>query len=414
MNPSGLYAYTGARVYTLAGPPIDNGTVIVENGKIREVGAGLRVPSKATVIDARGGWLFPGFIESYTHLGLSEIDLVDVMRDEDEGTDPVAPQMRAIDGYYTESELIPVARLHGITGAFAAPGEGDVFAGSGALVHLDGDRPDRVLVKDGAALVVNFGEPPKERYGARKQTPATRMGVASVVRDAFTKARDYRAKWDAYAEKKKSAGSDKDAASKEAAPPDRDLKLEALLPALDGKMPVFARAHRVDDILTAVRLADEFKLRLVISHGTEAYKVADLLASKHIPVVVGPITVQPDRVETKGAIYDNAARLQRAGVTIAIQSGDTLNARMLPYEAGLAVAYGLPWEEAIRAITVHPAEIFGVADRIGSLRPGLDADLIVTQGDPLQPLGRLRHLMINGRPIPLASRQTDLYAKWRR
>jgi len=179
-------------------------------------------------------------------------------------------------------------------------------------------------------------------------------------------------------------------------------------------MPVFVRAHRVDDILTAVRLAEEFKLRLIISHGTEAYKVADLLAARKIPVVVGPITVQPERIETLGAIYDNAARLSRAGVTIAIQTGETLNARMLPYEASLAVAYGLPWEQAIRALTVNPAGIFGIADRIGSIRPGLDADLIATKGDPLQPLARLRHLMIKGRPVPLTSRQTALYETWRR
>ena len=421
INASGLYAYVGARVFTMTGAPIDNGTVIVENGRIREIGAGLKPPARATVIDARGQWIFPGLIESCTHLGLSEIDLVQVMRDDEEGTDPVAPQLRALDGYYTESELIPVARLHGITGAFTAPGEGDVFAGEGAMVHLDGATLDQALVKDGAALVVNFGEPPKARYGERRQSPATRMGVAAVVRDAFTKARNYQAKWDEYDAKKKAydakgssnpaPGDDK--AAGPPSPPDRDLKMEALLPALQGKVPVLARAHRVDDILTAVRLADEFKLRLIISHGTEAYKVADLLAEKKIPVVVGPVTVQPERVETLGAIYDNAARLNRAGVKIAIQSGDTLNVRMLPYEAGLAVAYGLPWEQAIRAVTINPAEIFGVADRVGSLKPGLDADLIATDGDPLQPLARLRHLMIKGRPVPLTSRQTALYEKWR-
>ncbi len=416
VSDTGLYAYTGARVFTMAGPPIDDGTVIVEKGLIREIGPGLRPPARATVIDAKGLWIFPGLIESHTSLGLSEIDLVKVMRDEDEGTDPVLPQLRAIDAYYTESEVIPVTRLHGITAAFAAPGEGDVFAGAGTVVHLAGGSPDEVTVRDGAALVVNFGEPPKARFGERNQSPATRMGVAAVVRDALTKARDYQAKWTEYETKKKQGKPARTAKADESGPPtppDRDLKLEALLPALTGTMPVFARAHRVDDILTAVRLADEFKLRLVISHGTEAYKVADLLARKKIQVVVGPITVQPDRIETRGAQYDNAARLWRAGVTIAIQSGDTLNARMLPYEAGLAVAYGLPWEQAVRAITINPATIFGVADRIGSLKPGLDADLIATEGDPLQPLGRLRHLMIKGRPIPLTSRQTELYAKWR-
>jgi imidazolonepropionase-like amidohydrolase len=423
-NEDGLYAIVGGRIFTMTGPPVDDGTVIIEKGKIREVGgSGTRPPARATLIDAKGLWIFPGFIESHTHLGLAEIDLVEVMRDEDEGSEPVLPQLRAMDAYYTESEIIPVTRLHGLTAAFAGPGEGNVFGGTGAIVRLDGGTPDEVLIKEGAALVVNLGEPPKERYGPRSQSPATRMGIAGLVRDAFTKARDYQAKWADYDRKKKEfeergptargkkAGTGK--AAERPVPPDRDLKLEALGPALAGKMPVFVRAHRVDDILTAIRLATEFNLKLILSHGTEAYKVADILAAKNIPVAVGPISTQPERLETPGAVYDNAARLQRAGVKIAIQTGETLNARMLPHEAGLAVAYGLPWEEAIKAITISPAEIFGVADRIGSLRPGMDADILVTEGDPLQPLTRLRHLMIKGRPIPLTSRQTGLYEKWR-
>jgi imidazolonepropionase-like amidohydrolase len=427
VDAGGLYAIVGGRVHTMAGPPIDNGTVVVEKGRIREVGAGLPAPAGATVIDARGQWVFPGFIEPRTHLGLAEIDLVEVMRDEDEATDPVLPQLRAMDAYYTESELIPVARLHGLTAALAAPGEGNVVAGTGSLVHLDGDSPDGVLIKEGAVLVANLGETPKARYGPRNQMPSTRMGIAALVRDIFTKAQDYRAKWADYERRKAGFESGRDGAAgrKEArgsaakqaegppAPPDRDLKLEALLPALEGAMPVLVRAHRVDDILTAVRLADEFRLKIILSHGTEAYKVAGLLAAKNIPIVVGPITTQPEAIETQGAIYENAALLHRAGVKIAIQTGDTLNARLLPYEAALAVAYGLPWDQAIRAITLNPAEMLGAAARVGSLRAGLDADLIVTEGDPLQPLTRMRLLMIKGRPIPLTSRQTALYEKWR-
>ncbi len=425
----GLYAIVGGRVFTMTGAPIENGTVVVEKGLIREVGAGLAPPRGATVIDAKGAWVFPGFIESQTQLGLAEISEVAMMRDEDEGTDPVTPQLDVMDAYYTESDLIPVTRLTGVTAAFAAPGEGNVIGGRGALVRLAGLTPDAVLIRGAAALTINLGEPPKARYGPRNQSPQTRMGVAAVVRDAFTKARDYQAKWAEYERQKKefersgskpaASGKDKPAPPGKGkpagppSPPDRDLKMEALLPALAGTMPVFVRAHRVDDILTAVRLGDEFHLKMILSHGTEAYKVADLLAAKNIPVVVGPITTQPDRIETLGSIYDNAARLHRAGVKIAIQSGDTLDARMLPYEAALAVAYGLPWDEAIKAITINTAEIFGVADRIGSLKPGLEANLIVTDGDPLQPLCALRHLMIAGRPVPLTSRQTDLYARWR-
>ena len=421
-NPRGLYAVTGGRVFTMTGAPIDDGTVIVENGRIREVGARLPAPAGATVVDARGAWVFPGFIEARSHLGLAEIDLVDVMRDEDEATDPVLPQLRALDAYYTESEMIPVARMHGLTAAFAAPGEGNVIAGLGSVVRLAGDSPRAVLIKENAALVINLGETPKARYGGRNQMPSTRMGTAALVRDAFTKARDYRARWAEYRRKAAESGTapkagtaskgrkGKEATSPE--PPDRDLKLEALVPALDGTLPVFVRAHRSDDILTAVRLADEFGLKLILSHGTEAWKVAATLAARNIPVVVGPVSTQPEAIETLGATYENAARLHRAGVRIAIQVGEVTNARMLPYEAGLAVAHGLPWEAAIRALTINTAEILGVADRIGSLRPGRDADLIVTEGDPLQPLARLRHLMIAGKPVPLTSRQTRLYEAW--
>jgi imidazolonepropionase-like amidohydrolase len=390
-NPDGLYAIVGGRVHTMTGSPIENGTVIVDNGEIKEVGAGLRPPRGATVIDAAGAWVFPGFVESHTALGLTEVTQVKQMRDEDEDTDPVLPHLRALDAYNTESALIPVARLHGITTAFTSPWEGNVFGGTGAIVRLDGDSPDAVTVRDRAALIVNFGEQPKARYGARKKIPSSRMGIAALVRETFTRARDYRAKWAAY-ENKEKKNTDK------VKRPDRDLKMEALLPALAGDMPVFARAHRVDDILTAVRLADEFDLRLVLSHATEAYKVAGLLAERGIPVVVGPISTQPNRIETLGAIYENAAR--------------ALNVRMLPYEAALAVAYGLPWEAAIRALTVNPAEIFGIADRIGTLQPGREASLFVAEGDPLQPLTRLRHLMIAGRPIPLTSHHTELYQKW--
>jgi imidazolonepropionase-like amidohydrolase len=407
IDPQGSYAVVGGRVFTMTGPPIDDGVVIVRDGLIRGVGAGLRPPAGATIVDARGGWVFPGFFEPRTHLGLSEIDLVPVMRDEDERTGPIQPHLRVMDAYHTESELIPVARLHGLTAALTAPGEGNVIAGVASVVRLAGDSPDGVLVREHAALVLNFGEPPKARYGGRREMPSTRMGIAALIRDTFTKAGDYQAKWAEHARKGAARGSDR------GAPPERDLRMEALLPVLRGEMPVLARAHRVDDILTAVRLASEFNLKLILSHGTEAYKVADVLAARNVPVVVGPISTQPERIETLGAIYENAALLHRAGVKIAIQVGETTNARLLPYEAALAVAHGLPWEEAIRAITVNPAQIFGVDDRIGSLRPGLSADLMVTDGDPLQPLTRLRALMIAGRPVPLTSRQTDLYAAWR-
>lgn len=401
-NDRKLYAVVGGRVFPMSGPPIDNGTVIVEDGLIRKVGAGLKVPRGATVIDATGAWVFPGLIESRSSLGLTEISLIAVTRDDLEPTDPLNPQLRVMDAYNTESAHIAVGRIHGITAALSAPEEGNVISGTSAFVRLDGDSPEEVLIREPVAMIVNFGEPPKTRYAEQKKTPMSRMGIAALVRRIFTEARNYRAKWEAHER------------GAEGPAPDRDLRMEALLPVLDGDVPVYARAHRVDDILTAVGIAEEFGVRLILSHGTEAYKVAELLARKGIPVVVGPVSTQPSRIETLGAIYENAALLHAAGVKIAIQSGSGADIRMLPYEAALAVAYGLPWEAAMRALTISPAEIFGVDDRIGALRPGLEANLIVTEGDPLQPLTRLRHLMIAGRPVPLTSHHTELYEKWRK
>ena len=416
INDKGLYAFVGGLVHTMDGQPIERGTIIVEDGIIREIGADIPPPEEATVIDAEGLWIFPGLIDSRSYLGLSEIDLVGVMRDEDESTDPVLPHLRVMDAFNVESRIIPVTRLHGITSAFIAPGEGNVVGGLGSVVDLAGGKPSSVLVRENVALVVNFGEPPKERYKPRHQSPSTRMGIAAVLRDALVAAENYRSKWLHYrvSKRKYDRGATEGEAKAPPARPDRDLRMEALLPVLEGQRPLFARAHRVDDILTAVRIADEFDLKLIISFGTEAYKIAQLLAAKNIPVVVGPVATQPDRIETLGAIYENAALLHRAGVKIALQSNESLDARMLPHDAALAVAYGLPWEEAIRAITVNPAEILGVADEIGRLKTGMRANLIATKGDPLQPLARLRHLMIDGRPIPLTSMQTELYRKWRR
>ena len=313
-----------------------------------------------------------------------------------------------------------MTRQTGVAAALVAPGEGNLINGQSALVDLSGRSLEQVLLKFPAAMHFSLGEPPKARYAARKQTPSTRMGSAALIRSTLIQALDYRGKREDYDRKVLECGRKKSARSKgrkeEKCPPDvpgRDLRLEALLPVLSGEVPAIFRAQRMDDILTAVRLAEEFHLRLILSHAAEGHKVADLLDSKKIPVLVGPITTQPDRIETAGALYENAALLHDAGVKIAIQTGQTTDARILPWEAGLAVAYGLPWDAALRAVTLAPAEIFGVADRIGSLEPGKQANIIVTTGDPFQPLSRVRNLFIRGREVPLRCRQDDLAEKYR-
>jgi len=419
-SSSGPVAIVGGRVFPVSGPAVDGGTVVIRDGKIEAIGKAISIPADAKRIDATGLWVLPGMIDSRTHLGVWEVDLSDVTRDEDERSDPVTPQMRVIDAFFDESENIPVTRQVGITSALVTPGDENLLNGQSALVDLAGEGLDQVLVRFPVAMHFSLGEPPKARYGARTQLPSTRMGNAALIRSSLLQARDYLIKWDTYEQKRLACDTTKPVKGKARKddkcppePPARDLKMEALASVLKGEMPAVFRAQRMDDVLTAVRLAEEFKLKLILSHATEAYKVADLLASKKVPVLVGPITTQPEAIETLGAIYENAALLQTAGVKIAIQTDRTNDARTLPWEAGLAVTYGLPWDAALRAVTLSPAEIFGVADRLGSLDPGKRADLIVTTGDPFQPLTQVKHLFIRGVERSLRTRQDDLAEKYR-
>jgi len=290
-------------------------------------------------------------------------------------------------------------------------------------------------VKSPVGMHVNLGEWPKDRYRAKGKMPTTRMGTAAVLRQALIDAQAYREKWDRYNKDAAAQGAgagDKSGKAKGAAPrpassgkgskggakapdrPERDLKKEALIPVLTGEVPIIVRAHRADDILTGIAIAEEFGLRMILDQGTEAYKVAAELAKRRIPVLVGPITTQPDRMETLGAIYENAARLHGAGVKIAIQTDEVHHVRHLPFEAGLAVAYGLPWEEAIRAITLSPAEIFGVQDRIGSFVPGAEANFFLAEGDPLEPSTKIGRVYIRGVEVPKTNRQIDLYRRFAR
>jgi len=402
-------AIVGAKILTGDGEAMEPGTVVFAGGKITSVTQGGAAPAGARVVDGKGLTVAPGFIESGTNLGLVEIDQVPATHDEDEATSPVTPQVRVVDGFHPGSKLIAVARINGVTSALVSPGDGNVFTGQSALVHLDGWTLPEMLVKAPVAMHMGFGEPPKARYGERKTQPSTRMGIAATVRETFEKALAYKRKKDDF-EKKSKEKKDKD---KPPSPPDVDMKSEALLPVLSGALPVIARAQRMDDILTAIRLSEEFHFRLILSRAAEAYKVAATLAAKKIPVIVGPIGTQPDAIEEQGAIYENAALLAKAGVTVAIESNDTQNVRNLPFQAGLAVRYGMPYAAALSAITSVPARLFGVEAQMGRVASGCSADLAVFEGDPLEPRSKVRFVFIAGREIPLRSYQTDLYDQYR-
>ncbi len=393
---AGTIAITNVKIYPVSGPMIENGTIVIVDHKIAAMGADVTIPQDAKVLDLAGKSVFPGFIDANCHVGLNEISLVTATVDSTESVDPVTPQMRVTDGFFPESFAIAVTRSNGVTAGVVSPDDVNVFAGMSALIEFSGERLDQVVLQPLAAFHMTLGEAPKDTYGEADKMPGTRMGTAALVRQIFTQAREYGEKWKRYEEKK--TGKSKDVESK---PPDVDLKLQAVLDALNGNVPVVVSAHRVDDILTAVRIADEFgfKKNLVINHGTNAYKIADLLAREKIPVLVGPVTTQPDRMETLGALYENAALLHKAGVMIAIQSNETHNARNLPYEAALAVANGLPYEEALKAITLNVARIFRLDQQLGSLEIGKRANLIVAEGDPLDPRTRITHVFIGGSEI---------------
>jgi imidazolonepropionase-like amidohydrolase len=397
-------AIINAKINTMTGAPIENGILILKGGKIEDIGTGIQIPAGARVIDASGKTVFPGFIDSNCHVGLEEINQVKATVDDSEATDPVTPQLSIVDAFYPDSKTIAITRSNGITAGIVSPADENVFTGMSAVVEFSGNRLDQIVLKSPSAVHVTLGEAPKATYGQRNKIPSTRMGTAFVLREAFQKAKEYDVKWKDYQNK----SSDKK--GKEPSAPERNLKSEALLQVLQGKIPMVVSAHRVDDILTAIRIADEFGIaNLVINHGTEAYKISGMLAQKKIPVLVGPVTTQPDRMETLGAVYENAALLQKAGVMIAIQTNDAHNARNLPYEAGIAVANGLPYDEALKAITVNPAHIFKIDQEIGTLEKGKRANLIIANGDPLEPKTVIEKVFIGGVEMPDMNYQKQLW-----
>jgi imidazolonepropionase-like amidohydrolase len=396
-------AIINAKIYTMNGAPIENGVLILKGGKIEDVGTGIQTPAGARVIDASGKTVLPGFIDSNCHVGLEEVNQVKATVDDSEATDPVTPQLSVIDAFYPDSKTIGVTRSNGITAGIVAPADENVFTGMSAVVEFSGNRLDQIVLKSPSALHVTLGEAPKATYGHRNKLPSTRMGSAYLLRETFQKAKEYDQKW-------KDKSKSKNEKGKESKEPERNLKWEAVLQVLQGKIPLVVSAHRVDDILTGIRIADEFGItNLVINHGTEAYKISGILAQKKIPVLVGPVTTQPDRMETLGARYDNAALLQKAGVMIAIQTNDAHNARNLPYEAGIAVANGLPYDEALKAITVNPARIFKIDQEIGTLEKGKRANLIIANGDPLEPKTVIEKVIIGGLEMPDMNYQKQLW-----
>jgi imidazolonepropionase-like amidohydrolase len=406
-----VVAIRGGRIVTVAGPVIEKGTVLIAKGKITAVGASVEVPAGATVIDATGQTVYPGLIDGLTTLGLTEIGSVPGSVDTTE-TGDVNPHAEAWVAINPHSELLPVARANGITAALAAPA-GGLVSGQSALLRLAGTTPDALTVKTPVAMHMVyptgrpafdlsrlFEEPELKTFEERqKDKKKSQERELKRLGNLLEEAKAYGAAWAA-------------AKAGRIPPPKPDLPMEALAPVARGEVPVVMRVDAEEDIKSAVKFAEDHGLKLIIAGGLEAWRVSDLLQQRDVAVLVNVDRLPRRESDPYDAAYANPAALQKAGVRFAIVSDDASQSRNLPYEAAMARAFGLAADAALRAITLSPAEIFGVSDRMGSIAVGRDADLFVATGDIMDSRSGVTHVLIDGREQPLETRHTRLYEEF--
>jgi imidazolonepropionase-like amidohydrolase len=386
-------AITGGTVHTVAGPAIEGGTVVIEDGLIVAVGPDIQVPAGAERIDATGKVVTPGLIDLGTSIGLVEVDLERQTRDDAMGGDFVVAAFDVTDGINPRSTLIAVTRLGGITTVASRPVTG-LIPGQAAVIDLAGATLDEMLVRPRAAMMANYGS------GAASLTGGSRGSASLRLREVLDDATFWQQNQDAFQRGELRPLSHS------------RLDLEALQPILDGEVPLVVNVDRASDILAVMRIAEEYGIRLVIERGAEAWLVRDQLAAAGVPVILRPLSNLPGSFASLGSRFDNAALLGEAGVAIALSTFDNHNARDLTLEAGNAARFGLPWSEALRAVTLTPAEIYGIADRYGSLEPGKVANIVVWSGDPFELSSRADVVLIRGRRMPLTSRQTELFERY--
>jgi len=398
-------AISGGTVHTLAGPDIEGGTVVIEGGLISAVGANVPVPAGAQVVDASGMHVYPGLFDAISQLGLTEVGAVDVTNDYME-LGEYNPHLLAMTAVHPASEHIPVARANGITHTVAAPRarEGGI-GGQGSLIHLDGWTVEEMVIEPSVGLVLSWPSLQTRRFNyatysatQRSFREAQEEYETSIkqLEDWLEGARQYKAALE--------AGVDVE----------RDLKLEALVKVVDGELPFLVSANSEREINDALDFAEENKVRIILVNPREAWKVADRLAEQDVPVVLGPTQSLPREEDwAYDQVYATPGQLYAAGVKICFASFNASASRNLPYEAANAVGYGLPKEEALKALTINPAEILGVGDRLGTIEPGKIANILVTDGDPLEIRTQFVHLVINGLISSTDNKHKALYEKYR-
>jgi imidazolonepropionase-like amidohydrolase len=412
-QPTNTYALTHAKIFTLVGSAIEDGTLLIRDGKIAAVGASLDIPADTKVIDAKGLQIYPGIFDSITQMGLREISAVSATVDSAE-TGSYNPDVVAATAVLPSSEHIPVTRAAGITEVLAVPASGGldsfgsegVIGGQASAIHLAGWTIDEMLIKKSAAMVLNWPEIETRTFDfatfSRKEKPFTEAQKeydrqVNELTDWLERARHY-----AQVVEKSSP-----------AKYDRDLKLEALGPVVRGELPLLVFADRSREIRNAVEFCDKQRLRMILAGGAEAYKVKDLLRSKGVPVILRPmLTLPPDEDDPYDRLLTQPAELAAAGVKFAFASFDNSFARRLGQNAANAVAHGLPYDEALKAVTIYPAQIFDLDNQIGTLEQGKLANLIVTNGDPLELTTDVKYLFIRGQLTSMDNRHLRLYEKY--
>ncbi|MBJ2120393.1 amidohydrolase [Arthrobacter sp. MSA 4-2] len=376
--PAPALAILNAHVVPIEGEPFD-GTVVLEDGRITALGAGVEAPSGMETLDAAGKWLLPGFVDAHVHLGTHEEGEGSAGDDTNEMTDPVMAGVRVLDAINPYDPGFDDALAGGITTVNVNPGSGNPIGGLAVAIHTHGRYIEEMLLRSPSGLKSALGENPKRVYGGKEKTPSTRLGTALIIRKAFKDAQNYLGKDDENA---------------------RDPHLEALAMVLRREIPWRQHAHRADDIATALRLADEFGYDLVLDHGTEAHLLADVLAERGTPVLIGPLFTTKSKVELRGRSLANPGKLAAAGVEISIITDHpVIPINFLVHQATLAMKEGLDRTTALRSITLNPAKVLGLADRLGSLAVGKDADVVLWSGDPLDVMQRALGVWIGGRKV---------------